>query len=211
MDDIKNKTDKNKRSSVLVWDTPPSQNEVNKRKAEALKWWRQKIRVLRGPFTARSILKRTRDQFSPRPGQFVLLEYSAKHADTLPYWDRFPLGVVLEVYDDGWLCFNLHYLPIRMRWKAFSIIRGMVATKNPRKNTRAKITYAVFKSISKLSIYKAGLKKHLFSHMVRKPVRIPWNEAAEYAIYLDIEQWMVGHSPSNVRRMVYRDTRLRAR
>ena len=41
--------------------------------------------------------------------------YSPKHKKTLPYYDTFPLVLPLEVYNDGFLGINFHYLPISLR------------------------------------------------------------------------------------------------
>jgi hypothetical protein len=44
------------------------------------------------------------------PGKMFTFGYDAKHKKTLPYWDRFPLIIVLDVVPQGFLGLNFHYL-----------------------------------------------------------------------------------------------------
>jgi hypothetical protein len=51
------------------------------------------------------------------PGPLDLFMYDPKFKKKLPYYDTFPLVLPLEMYSDGFLGINLHYLPIPLRIK----------------------------------------------------------------------------------------------
>lgn len=48
-------------------------------------------------------------------GQLITFNYTAKHANDLPYWDRQPLVLVTAINKDGWTGVNLHYIHPRIR------------------------------------------------------------------------------------------------
>jgi len=48
-------------------------------------------------------------------GDFYLFEYNPKFKAFLKQWDKYPLVLVLNVYDDGFLGANLHYTTQKQR------------------------------------------------------------------------------------------------
>ena len=44
------------------------------------------------------------------PGKMYTFGYDAKFKEILPYWDKFPLIIVLDVYKGGFLGLNFHYV-----------------------------------------------------------------------------------------------------
>ena len=53
----------------------------------------------------------------PKIGQMMIYRYSAKHADTLPYWDAVPVGFVVDYTDTGFYMLNMHYISPQLRAK----------------------------------------------------------------------------------------------
>lgn len=43
------------------------------------------------------------------PGSFYLFEYNPKTKAQLKHWDKYPLVLILEMYDDGFMGANFHY------------------------------------------------------------------------------------------------------
>ena len=83
-----------------------SRNEREKFKEIALTWLMIKIKGLRsnqdviGSKTAKTLT----------PGNLYFYIYDAKYKDVLPIWDRLPLTIPIQMYSDGFLGLNLHYL-----------------------------------------------------------------------------------------------------
>ena len=44
-------------------------------------------------------------------GHMYMYEYDAKLKDKLPYFDRFPVVIIIERYETGFLGINFHYIP----------------------------------------------------------------------------------------------------
>jgi hypothetical protein len=60
------------------------------------------------------------------PGGMFFFSYDAKYKDTLPYWDKFPLIILLENKGSHFLGVNIHYLPYEVR----SLIIAEIASKS---------------------------------------------------------------------------------
>ena len=85
---------------------------------EAYQWLLTKIQEIRSPSSIPIGINREaaiRKMTRVVKGKLFCFYYDPKGKDDLPYYDRFPLILVLEKYNDGFLGLNLHYLPIRYR------------------------------------------------------------------------------------------------
>jgi hypothetical protein len=72
-----------------------------KKNKKANAWFKKKVGESAKMFTQKTKLM---------PGKMYTFGYDAKHKKTLPYWDRFPLIIVLDVYPGGFIGLNFHYL-----------------------------------------------------------------------------------------------------
>ena len=48
-------------------------------------------------------------------GKFYLFEYNPKYKLQLKHWDKYPMVLVLELYEDGFIGANLHYTTPKAR------------------------------------------------------------------------------------------------
>jgi hypothetical protein len=48
-------------------------------------------------------------------GDFFLFEYDPKYRQFLKHWDKYPLVLVMNIYDNGFLGANLHYTTQKQR------------------------------------------------------------------------------------------------
>lgn len=48
-------------------------------------------------------------------GDFFIFEYDPKYRQFLRHWDKYPLVLVMNIYDDGFLGANLHYTTQKQR------------------------------------------------------------------------------------------------
>ena len=109
--------------------------------------------------------------------------YNPKHKDTLPYYDRFPLVIVLGPAESGFLGLNLHYLPPVLRAKFLDALLEVTNNKRYDESTKFKLSYNMLQRISKMKYYKACIKHYLTSHVISKFARIPAPEW-EIAVFL---------------------------
>jgi hypothetical protein len=99
-------------------------------------------------------------------GKMYFFMYQAKHELTLPYWDRLPLCIPLDIYDNGFLGLNLHYLDYRDRAKLFDGLYAIATMKTNDFKAKIRVTYDYLKGASRLSAFKPCVKQYLY-HYVR--------------------------------------------
>lgn len=98
-------------------------------------------------------------------GKMYMFFYNAKHKDTLPYWDKFPLIFPIEYYKDSMLGINLHYLPPVIRAQLMNALYETVNNEKMNKTTKLKISYQILKNSTKFKLFNPCVKKYLFSNV----------------------------------------------
>ena len=72
---------------------------------DSIEWAKENIQKLRNP------MRIFEKSGSPTIGEMYMFSYDPKYKDVLPYYDMYPLVIPIEMYADGFLGLNLHYLP----------------------------------------------------------------------------------------------------
>ena len=114
--------------------------------------------------------------------------YDPKTKDTLPYYDRFPLVVVVGPAEKGFYGLNLHYLPPILRAKMLDSLMEVATSKKSRPNAKFSITYDRLKSMSSMRYFKPCFKHYLTAHVKSQFARVPAPEW-EIATFLPIAQF----------------------
>lgn len=166
---------------------------------KSLKWFSQFVpKNYNRVRTAR--LFRDRDLWadSITPGNMYFFEYDAKHKDTLPFWDKYPLIFPWDVWQGGdgkygesgvtyMIGVNLHLLPPALR---FAAMKALLTTRNQkryRRNTRLKISWQVLKGLSNSKYFEHSVRIYRMDHVRSKFVKIPpvsW----ELAVFLPTQR-----------------------
>jgi hypothetical protein len=150
---------------------------------ESLKWLMVKIGHLRNVGRVANAINKEdfRHTKQLRLGGLYYFFYDAKGKNTLPYYDQFPMVLILERYDDGFLGLNLHYLPVRQRI-AFLDKLMLYATLTPENDVlRIRVTYDILNAVKRFKEFRPCLKRYLFAHMRSKMLTIQpdeWDIAA---------------------------------
>lgn len=110
------------------------------------------------------------------PGRLYLFAYDAKHKETLPYWDQFPLVFPYDRTPDGFIGLNMHYLPYILRVRLLDRLLDFANNKNMNETTRLKFQYATIKASSKLRLAQPCLKRYLSGHVQSRFLEIPASE-----------------------------------
>jgi hypothetical protein len=121
-------------------------------------------------------------------GKMFMYFYDAKTKDDLPYWDKFPLIFVVELYDDGWLGLNLHYLPLLLRAKLFDKLLSFANDKSLDKITKLQMSYGLIKNVAQFPEVKPTIKRYLASQVKSELLNVEpvdW----EIAVFLPVEQF----------------------
>ena len=120
--------------------------DAAKGRPKSTAWYREKIKEFGQPGAMDLIRDGKRDS-RPFYGKLNMFFYDPKHKKTLPYYDTFPLVLPLEVYSDGFLGINMHYLPISLRIKLLDKLVDYSNNTRFDETTRLVVDYSKLKSI----------------------------------------------------------------
>lgn len=162
---------------------------VTPRTDQSREWFRDEVKNLRN-INRRQLLKdpALEPRNRARVGSMYMYFYDPKHRETLPYYDAFPLTIMVEPVKNGFYGLNLHYLPPALRARLFDSLVDLTNNKKYDESTRFKLTYNLLSSASKLKFFKPCLKHYLYSQIEG---RVAMVEAPEWemALFLPTEQF----------------------
>jgi hypothetical protein len=175
---------------------------VTPRTKESQLWFQRNIRKL-GDVNRRSVLKDDALETTTKPkvGDMVMYFYDPKHKDTLPYYDTFPLVIVVGPAEGGFYGLNLHYLPPMLRAKMLDALMDITSNKKFNASTRFKMSYELLVKSSKLKYFEPCFKHYLNSHVQSKFAMVPAPEW-EIATFLPTAQFKKSNS-----KKVYADSK----
>jgi hypothetical protein len=131
-----------------------------------------------------SLVRRNR----PLIGRMFMFMYDPKFKETLPYYDQFPLIVMVGPAPKGFYGLNLHYLHPRARAVFFDELMEHMNNDKLNDTTRFRLTYEMLKSVGKLRMFQPCFKRYLFKHMTSKTVEVPPSEW-EVALFLPTDNF----------------------
>lgn len=123
----------------------------------------------------RELASVVRSNHRPYPGGLFQYAYKAKWAKQLPYWDAFPLVIVLNLYEDGFLGLNLHYLPPKARAKMFDKLMGFAKDKKTGGHGTRRyiaVSYRFLSGLKNVAGFDFMLKRYLYSQFRSRVFRI---------------------------------------
>lgn len=163
------------------------------RKKDAREWFRKRAaevqsvnapNLMRGAEKDRIVNSVTYDNI----GQMLTFQYDAKLKKELPYWDRMPLIFPIEIYKDGFLGINLHYLPPMYRAKLMDALYTVMNNEKYDRTTRLQISYSIMRGAKKFKYFEPCIKRYLNSHVQSRFVSIQ-PEEWDMALMLPTERF----------------------
>lgn len=122
-------------------------------------------------------------------GRMCMYFYDPKLKEELPYYDRFPLIIPIELYKDGFLGLNLHYLPPNRRAILMdSLYRNVIKNKHLDEKKRIMISYQIVKAASRNRNFLPCVKRYLYDHL-RSRIYIVDPQDWNIALFLPTERW----------------------
>ena len=109
-------------------------------------------------------------------GRMYFYYYDPKLKDELPYYDRFPLVIPIERYQDGFLGLNLHYISPRQRIELLDALSDFATNSKYDETTRLRLSWAKLKTIGKAFKAKPCVKRYLFKHVDSRFLEITADE-----------------------------------
>ena len=157
---------------------------------DSIAWLQDKIAEIKRPDRIPASINaetfRRKSAFST--GMMYCFFYDPKTKADLPYWDKFPVILVLEKYNDGFLGINLHYLPVKMRMAFMSKLMRFARLTPEDDIKRMRVSYEILNSAKRYAEFRPMLKRYLFSQVRSKMLMIQPNEW-DVAAMLPIQQF----------------------
>jgi len=175
---------------------------IQLRSEESMKWFRQRAHNIRRINRSQDIMRGDTDLRNRQAiGRMYFWYYDPKHKETLPYYDAFPLGIIVGPAKNGFYGLNLHYLPPLLRAQFLDSLLDITTNKKFNENTKFKITYDLLKSTTKFKEFKPCFKHYLTKHVKSRFALVP-AEDWEIATFLPAADWQKRNALG-----VYRDSR----
>jgi hypothetical protein len=101
----------------------------------------------------------------PKHGSMVTFLYDAKHQDTLPYWDKHPLSIIIGIDNDSLLGLNVHYLPPMIRARFFDGLMKFTGRNDIADVTDDDKFNVNWQAVARIPYVKKTIHRYLFSHI----------------------------------------------
>lgn len=164
--------------------------EIPLRTAESRKWFSRKarrVKTTRRQILTDPLVRRTQPGML-FPGRMYTYVYDPKHKETLPFYDRFPLILMVGPAKDGWYGLNLHYLAPAARAR---FLDKIIETRNNNQfdeTTQARISYGMLSGASRFKEFQPTFKHYLGGYVRSQIAEIMMSEW-EIAIFLPTESF----------------------
>ena len=163
-------------------------------------WLRAKVNDLK-PTSSGLMADKQRLRTSSMIGRMYFYFYDPKTKDSMPYYDKFPLVIPIEQYNDGFLGLNLHYIHPKHRMVLLDKLSDTTSNNTYDEKTKFKINYRYLSAASRIFEATPCIKRYLFTQIESRFLEITADEW-DIAAMLPVESF-VGATTSKV----YADSR----
>lgn len=150
---------------------------ITPRTKESRAWFQNKAKNLRNinreQLMKEEPIQQTRNEVV---GSMYMFFYDPKTKDTLPYYDKFPLAIVVGPAEKGFYGLNLHYLPPVLRAKMLDALMDITNNDRYDNTTKFDLTYRMLKRAQKFRHFKPCFKHYLSDHVKSRFAKIPATE-----------------------------------
>jgi hypothetical protein len=157
---------------------------------DSIRWMKKKIAEIRSPSSISSQMasEKSRKSSNLKVGCLYAFYYDPKGKTDLPYYDIFPMVLVLDVHDDGFMGLNLHYLPFSYRVAFLKKLMNYAVLGADNEIQRLRVSYDILSASKRLKEFKPCLKKYLYGHVKSKLLAIQ-PEEYQIAALLPLQQF----------------------
>jgi hypothetical protein len=98
-------------------------------------------------------------------GRMFMFFYDPKLKQILPYYDKFPMIILVSVDSDGFTGLNLHYLPPNLRAQLMDALYTLRNNNKYDDSTKLQISYDILTSARKFRYFAPCFKRYLYGHV----------------------------------------------
>ena len=163
--------------------------QIPAKEQQARTWYRDtasKFKTIDERKLMRADVDRIRSQ--PKIGHMYMFYYDAKHKETLPYFDRFPMIFPYKKVKGGFMGINLHYLPHILRAKLMDSLYDISSNDKFDETTKLRLSYDILNSAAKYKWFKPCIKHYLTSQ-VRSRFIYVYPAEWDIALFLPLERF----------------------
>tara|TARA_E500000318_G_C3564822_1_gene215194 strand:- start:2268 stop:2861 length:594 start_codon:yes stop_codon:yes gene_type:complete len=163
---------------------------VSPQSKESMNWFRNKVKEL-GDVNRRTVIKDSalKTVTNPKVGDMVMYFYDPKYKNELPYYDRFPLTILVDAVKGGFHGLNLHYLAPGVRARFLDELMSLAPKKVTDTTRLARLRYNLLQGTRKYKEFKPCYKHYLMNHVKSRIARVPMTDW-QIAIFLPVEQFV---------------------
>lgn len=175
---------------------------ITPRTKESREWFRKKASAIKG-VNRRALMgmEPLSKEDDVGIGHMYYFFYDPKHKKTLPYYDKFPLIIMVGPAQGGFYGVNLHYLPLPLRAKFLDGLLDITNNKKYDETTKFKMSYSLLQRSSKMKYFKPCFKHYLTEHVKGNFAKV-YAPEYEIATFLPTADWAKASSSQ-----VYKDSR----
>lgn len=166
---------------------------ITPRSNESMDWFRKKAQKIRR-INRKELMNEDPLEMRTKmmPGNMFMFFYDPKHKETLPYYDTFPLVIMVDKAPKGFYGLNLHYLNPILRAKFLDSLMDIVSNMTYDDSTRFKVSYALLKKAAKFKYFKPCFKHYLTEHVKSRFAYVAAPEW-EIAVFLPTADFKKAH------------------
>lgn len=160
--------------------------DLKRLQKKSIGWYSEEIkRIKKNRFNKQNFIKMSTERTKRLEiGKMYMFEYIAKHRDTLPVWDRYPLVLPFTTTENGFIGINLHYLPHRIRaWLLARLLKH-----SNEKTNKVQISWQLLTRLSRANVAEFATHRYLINH-ITTPFRLVKIEDYSNAIMLPLAGW----------------------
>jgi len=109
-------------------------------------------------------------------GRFYFFLYIPKGKEILPYWDKCPMVIPIERYDDGFLGLNLHYIYPKDRLILLQQLKRTMSGPLQDEKARLRLSYPILKAMHQAYRATPCIKRYLSGHIYSPFIEVPPDE-----------------------------------
>jgi len=155
---------------------------------DAIRWYRNTAKMFTSVNRDRLLREKSQIRSTVEPGSMYMFAYEAKHKDTLPYYDAFPVIFPVRLLDDGFLGLNFHYLQPRLRAMLMDSLYTLNTDPKMTQKSKIQLSYQLLRSASQFKHFQPCLKRYLYSQFRSRFIYVD-PDTWDIALFLPTEQF----------------------
>ena len=162
---------------------------VQARTDQSRNWFKKQVKEL-GTVNRNTLLRDDAldPTANPKVGDMIMYFYDPKMKNELPYYDKFPLTILVQPTKGGFQGLNLHYLSPNVRALFLDRLMSLAPKKVTDSTRLARLRYNTIKGANKYKEFRPCFKQYLTSQVKSRIVRVPMTDW-EIAVFMPTQQF----------------------